>query len=220
MVFPKKMKKTIVKPLSERNFEFIGNHQNNSILVGNYGDAKIKAIGNFNLSGLIYCRQSTVEINMAGEGTARFNGICKKLIIQCVEGNCVLDLTEMSCQAVRCEIVKGKSIILLGEINGRPASRLLSNGDATALVRDGRKARHIGPLFASGPDQALALVNEIVRSENGPLLIDAVYEQQQFLEGLTGSGWTVERPFQRMRFGRATPHASALPFAVTGPEYG
>ncbi len=116
MVFPNKMKKTIVKPLSERNFEFIGNHQNNSILVGNYGDAKIKAIGNFNLSGLIYCRQSTVEINMAGEGTARFNGICKKLIIQCVEGNCVLDLTEMSCQAVRCEIVKGKSIILLGEI--------------------------------------------------------------------------------------------------------
>src|SRR5260221_7409061 len=28
---------------------------------------------------------------------------------------------------------------LLGEINGRPASCLLSNGDATALVRDGRK---------------------------------------------------------------------------------
>src|SRR5258706_5403857 len=70
MVFPNKMKKTIVKPLSERNFEFIGNHQNNSILVGNYGDAKIKAIGNFNLSGLIYCRQSTVEINMAGRGGA------------------------------------------------------------------------------------------------------------------------------------------------------
>jgi len=67
----------MVKPPSERNFEFIGNQQNDSILVGNYGDAKITAIGNFSLSGLIYCRRSTVEINMAGEGTARFSGICK-----------------------------------------------------------------------------------------------------------------------------------------------
>jgi hypothetical protein len=116
MVFPKKIKKNMVKPPSERNFEFIGHHQNDSILVGNYGDAKITAIGNFNLSGLIFCRQSTVEINMAGEGTARFNGICKKLVIQRVEGNCVLDLSNISCQTVRCEVVKGKSIILLGHI--------------------------------------------------------------------------------------------------------
>src|SRR5258706_9066727 len=116
MVFPKKIKKALVKPLSERNFEFIGDHQNDSILVGNYGDAKITAIGNFNLSGLIYCRQSTVEINLAGEGNARFSGICKKLVIQRVEGNCFLDLSNISCQTVRCEIVKGKSLILFGHI--------------------------------------------------------------------------------------------------------
>jgi GNAT superfamily N-acetyltransferase len=109
---------------------------------------------------------------------------------------------------------------LLTELIGRPGSRLLSNGDALALVRDGRKARHIGPLLAGGPEQALALVNEIVRSENGPLLIDAVYEQEPFLNGLTGSGWNIERPFQRMRFGRAAAPAAELPFAVAGPEYG
>jgi GNAT superfamily N-acetyltransferase len=109
---------------------------------------------------------------------------------------------------------------LLTELEGRPGSRLLSNGDALALVRDGRKARHVGPLFASGPDQALAMVNEIVRSENGPLLIDAVNEQQEFLKGLTNSGWTIERPFQRMRFGRAPTQPAELPFAVAGPEYG
>jgi len=67
---------------------------------------------------------------------------------------------------------------------------------------------------------ALALINEIVWSETGPLLIDAVYEQAEFLQGLTGSGWIIERPFQRMRFGRATAQASELPFAVAGPEYG
>jgi GNAT superfamily N-acetyltransferase len=109
---------------------------------------------------------------------------------------------------------------LLTELEGRPGSRLLSNGDALALVRDGRKARHIGPLFASGPDQARAMVNEIVRSENGPLLIDAVNEQEEFLKGLTGSGWTIERPFQRMRFGHTAAQPAELPFAVAGPEYG
>jgi GNAT superfamily N-acetyltransferase len=109
---------------------------------------------------------------------------------------------------------------LLAELSGRPNSRLLSNGSAMALVRDGRKARHIGPLFADGPDRALALVNEIVRFETGPVLIDAVSTQEQFLAGLTGSGWSIERPFQRMRFGGAGTPAAELPFAVAGPEYG
>jgi GNAT superfamily N-acetyltransferase len=110
--------------------------------------------------------------------------------------------------------------ILLREISARAASRLLSSGEALGLVRDGRKARHIGPLFADGPDQALALVNEIIRSENGPLLIDAVASQEDFVKGLTDSGWTIERPFQRMRFGTTTAPAAKPPFAVAGPEYG
>jgi GNAT superfamily N-acetyltransferase len=110
--------------------------------------------------------------------------------------------------------------ILLGELGGRPHSRLVSNGGASALMRAGRTARHIGPLFADGPDRAVALVRDIISSESGPLLIDTVASQEQFLEGLTKSGWTIERPFQRMRFGRATAKPSELPFAVAGPEYG
>jgi len=110
--------------------------------------------------------------------------------------------------------------ILLNELSGRRGSRLLSIGHALALVRDGRKARHIGPLFADDPGQALALVNEIVRSETGPLLIDAVNEQEEFIKRLTNSGWRIERPFQRMRFGSQTVPPAQLPFAVAGPEYG
>jgi len=113
---------------------------------------------------------------------------------------------------------------LLAEFAGRPGSRLLSNGDAMALVRDGRTARHIGPLFAvssaNTPDRALALVDGIARSETGPLLIDAVSTSEKFLQGLTASGWKIERPFQRMRFGRATAKPTELPFAVAGPEFG
>ena len=109
---------------------------------------------------------------------------------------------------------------LLRELSERPTSRLLSHGDAMALVRDGRTARHIGPLFASTPTHALALMRDIAASERRPLLIDAVASQEIFLQGLTNGGWTIERPFQRMRFGRARTKAAGLPFAVAGPEFG
>jgi GNAT superfamily N-acetyltransferase len=110
--------------------------------------------------------------------------------------------------------------ILLTELGGRPASQLRLRDGAMAFVRDGRTARHIGPLFAEHADQALALVDDIVRSETGPVLIDAVSTQEKFVSGLTASGWTVERSFQRMRFGRPTAQPAELPFAVAGPEYG
>ena len=89
-----------------------------------------------------------------------------------------------------------------------------------ALVRDGRTARHIGPLLADRADQALALVEAIVSSETGPWLIDAVYSQGEFLNGLVQSGWNIERPFQHMRFGHGTAPPAQLPFAVAGPEFG
>ena len=110
--------------------------------------------------------------------------------------------------------------VLLTEFSARPGSRIVSYGDAMALVRDGRTARHIGPILADGADQALALVDAIVHSETGSWLIDAVHGREEFLNGLTDTGWNVERPFQRMRFGRATTTAAELPFAVAGPEFG
>jgi len=109
---------------------------------------------------------------------------------------------------------------LLAEFAGRSGSRVLSRGDAMALVRDGRTARHIGPLFANTTASALAMVDAITRSEAGPLLIDAIRSQDGFLEGLTGAGWTIERAFQRMRFGRTITQSEGLPFAVAGPEFG
>jgi GNAT superfamily N-acetyltransferase len=109
---------------------------------------------------------------------------------------------------------------LLQELDSRPTSRLVSIGDAMALVRDGRSARHIGPVFATTAKDALALVQAIVTSERGAILIDAVANQNQFLDGLTDSGWAIERPFQRMRFGSAKSQGTELPFAVVGPEFG
>ncbi|MDH2348219.1 GNAT family N-acetyltransferase [Bradyrhizobium sp. SSUT77] len=109
---------------------------------------------------------------------------------------------------------------LLSTFAGRPGSSIVSANGAIALVRDGRTARHIGPLFADDAAAALTLVDAIARSETGPLLLDAVASQAAFPEGLTASGWTIERPFQRMRFGPATPAGEEMPFAVAGPEFG
>lgn len=109
---------------------------------------------------------------------------------------------------------------LLGELSARPDSRLFARDGALALVRRGRKARHIGPLFADRPEQALALCEDIVRFETGPLLIDAVERPDGIVEGLTNSGWSVQRPFQRMRFGIASGLAAVPPMAGAGPEYG
>jgi GNAT superfamily N-acetyltransferase len=109
---------------------------------------------------------------------------------------------------------------LLKEFSERPGSRMVSLGDAIALIRDGRTARHIGPLFAETHESGLNLVDAIVRSEQSPWLLDAVHSLDEFLQGLTANGWTIERPFQRMRFGRTTMLAAELPFAVAGPEFG
>jgi len=109
---------------------------------------------------------------------------------------------------------------LLKEFGARAGSRIISLGNTMALLRDGRTARHIGPVFAETHEGALALIDAIVRSEQGPWLLDAVHSQEDFLRGLTDTGWTIERPFQRMRFGRATMIAGELPFAVAGPEFG
>ena len=67
---------------------------------------------------------------------------------------------------------------------------------------------------------ALELVTDIVRSEPGPLLIDAVDSRSELLRGLTEFGWIVERPFQRMRFGIAATKADVPPMAGVGPEFG
>jgi GNAT superfamily N-acetyltransferase len=109
---------------------------------------------------------------------------------------------------------------LLDELGGRRGSKLISHGSAMGLIRDGRTARHIGPLFADDTASARALVEKIVQSETGPILIDVVNEQHAFLEHLTSSCWSIERPFQRMRFGPATTKILQPPFAVAGPEYG
>lgn len=107
--------KALPKPTAvPRKIEFIGSHKDDAIVIGNYGDAKFVAKGTFDLSGLIFCSKSTVEISLEGEGTVAFRGTCKKLIIRGIRGNCTLDLSGMTTQRVWCESVKDNAVIILG----------------------------------------------------------------------------------------------------------
>jgi GNAT superfamily N-acetyltransferase len=109
---------------------------------------------------------------------------------------------------------------LMQELFDREGSRLVAQDGAIALIRDGRTARHVGPLLADDAASAARLLAAIVQSENGALLTDVNGDDHDFIAGLTASGWTAERPFQRMRFGRSHVTASAPAFAGAGPEYG
>ena len=100
--------------ITPRKIEYIGNHSNDSIVIGNYGDVKFVAKGNFNLSGIIYCGKNTVELTISGDGTVSFNGVCRRLLIRGIEGNCTLNLNNLSSQVVWCESVKGNAVINLG----------------------------------------------------------------------------------------------------------
>jgi GNAT superfamily N-acetyltransferase len=119
-----------------------------------------------------------------------------------------------------CRVMGFERGTLLRELGGRSGSQLISHGSAMALIRGGCTARHVGPLFADDVGSATALIETIAQSETGPILIDVVSEHDELIKNLTDSGWAIERPFRRMRFGRATTEASAPPSAVAGPEYG
>src|SRR5438105_4622856 len=99
-IAPRKIKrrkaKSIPFPLI-RNLEFVGTHQTDSIVLGNYGDAKVTAKGNFQLSGIVLCRKNTFEIDMEGTGTISFKGRCDNLVIQHIGGECTLDLSDLAC---------------------------------------------------------------------------------------------------------------------------
>ena len=57
-------KATIKNSIPSRRIEFIGTYKDDSIVIGNYGDARFIAQGNFELSGLIFCSKNTVVTAM------------------------------------------------------------------------------------------------------------------------------------------------------------
>jgi hypothetical protein len=128
-------KTTTKNSIPSRRIEFIGSYKDDSIVIGNYGDARFIAQGNFELSGLIFCSKNTVEINLDGEGVVAFRGVCKRLVVKNVRGNCTLDLTGMTTERVWCESIKDSAVITLGTTR---IIELISLDDAAVVKYGGR----------------------------------------------------------------------------------
>jgi len=108
---------------------------------------------------------------------------------------------------------------LLTSLAARPSSCLYAHDGAVCLVRDGRTARHIGPLVARDEAAAIALIDHVLARERGPLVIDIRETCAALAAHLAAATFAVERPFRRMRRGHDADGA-LTPFASAGPEYG
>jgi hypothetical protein len=128
------MAKVLTRPRS-RKIEFIGDFTDDRIVIGNYGDASLVAKGTFNLSGLIYCGKSTVELEISGDGSIEFTGICKRLFIKRLEGNCSINLSNLTTETVWCELAKGNSVLTLGRTK---TIELLSLDEEATVRYEGR----------------------------------------------------------------------------------
>lgn len=90
------------------------------------------------------------------------------------------------------------------------------------LSRDGRTARHIGPLFSDVAREApwllAAALDQCATGE--AVIVDAFDDARALSEMLDSAGFVAERPFLRMVRGRAAAAQPSLLHAAAGPELG
>jgi GNAT superfamily N-acetyltransferase len=112
---------------------------------------------------------------------------------------------------------------LLQDMLARPgtAAWIAADGSGFAMVRDGHRAKQLGPLAATDPAQAIALLRSALRDRSGALFLDVPMRWRELTTWLEQRGFARQRPFARMALGAAAPFAcSDRSFALAGPEFG
>jgi GNAT superfamily N-acetyltransferase len=117
------------------------------------------------------------------------------------------------------------------EVFGADRSRLLAalyeRAPALAAItpggycfgRPGYRYHQIGPVVAENAYVAAALVSHC--QADGPFAIDVPCDGAEWVRWLESVGFTVERPFLRMRRGGSAGYGElARQFAIVGPEFG
>ena len=89
------------------------------------------------------------------------------------------------------------------------------------LSRDGRVARHLGPVVAKGRDEAERILRaELERLTDERAIVDAFLDEPDWVATVEGLGFQHERDFVRMVKGDPLPGKGSLQFAAVGPEFG
>jgi len=90
-----------------------------------------------------------------------------------------------------------------------------------ALARDGRHAMQVGPVVASGPKIAVALLSHAIAHVQGPVCVDLVDGHEAVQDALAALGLLPQRKFTRMFYRRDKPPGDPkLGIAIAGPELG
>lgn len=115
---------------------FTGEVSQDDLLIGSHGNTDIRVRGNFQLSGVVYCPKYTVTLDVKGQGRMTFRGKCHRIIIKNIEGDCTLDLTDVTYKELHCQSLKGKSVVIAG--NARAITPAILSDEATLHVSDGQ----------------------------------------------------------------------------------
>ena len=112
----------------------------------------------------------------------------------------------------------------LAQSNPETAWKLNRNGilKGYCMGRSGANFYQIGPVVAKTAHDAVELSKAVMNNLTGQaVVIDVPANQHEFLQWLTVSGFTEERPFIRMYYGsNKNPGMPENVFAICGPELG
>ena len=135
--------------------EFTGDVRQDDLLIGSHGNTDIKIKGNFQLAGVIYCPKYTITLDINGEGRISFRGKCHRIVIKKMQGDCFLDLTEVTYKELHCQSLRGKSVVVAG--NARAITPAILSDDAILHVSE--KQLIFNPV-TSGNSKILTIPND------------------------------------------------------------
>jgi hypothetical protein len=113
---------------------FSGTSKDDSILIGNHGNALIRADGRFDLSGIVYSPKYTLTLDIKGEGVICLRGICHRIVVRKMIGSARLDLSQVACKELTCLSITDDSVIITGRV--RTISNASLSGNAMLLLTE------------------------------------------------------------------------------------
>lgn len=128
------MKKTLKGRKKKIKLLFTGVVRQDNLLIGSHGHTDITINGDFQISGMVYCPKYTITLNIKGEGQLSLRGKCDRIIIRKMQGDCTVDLTEVTYKELHCQSLQDRSVVIAG--NARAITPAILSDDATLHVHE------------------------------------------------------------------------------------